>query len=51
MGRYGIEESEKRKSIPASVKNKVIEELGLLNCKAIAENAVNKEYEKRLKNK
>ena len=50
MGRYSIEEQEKKKPFAASVKKKIIDSLGLLTCKEIAENAVNKEYEKRLKN-
>lgn len=50
MARYSIEESEKRKPFAATVKQKVIDEIGQLQCKEIAENAVNKEYEKRLKN-
>ena len=50
MGRYSIEEQEKKKPFAASVKKKIIDSLGLLTCKEIAENAVNKEYEKHLKN-
>lgn len=49
MGRYSIDEQEKKKPFAASVKKKVIDKLGLLVCKEIAENAVNKEYEKQLK--
>lgn len=51
MGRYSIDEKEKKKPFAASVKQKIIDSLGLLKCKDIAENAVNKEYEKYLKNK
>lgn len=49
MGRYSIEEQERRKPFAASVKQKIIDRLGLLKCKQIAEDAVNKEYEKLLK--
>ena len=51
MGRYAIKEEDLRHPIKASVRQKVIDTLGLLECKEIAENAVNKEYEKRLKQK
>ena len=49
MGRYSIEEQEKKKSFGASAKQEVIDLVGKRKCKNIAENAVNKEYEKILK--
>lgn len=51
MGRYSIEEQEKKKSFGASAKQEVIDMIGKRKCKDIAENAVNKEYEKLLKSK
>lgn len=44
MGRHPIPKEKIRKLIGASVETQIVEELGLLKCKEIAENAVNKEY-------
>ena len=50
MGRHPIAKEKKRVLIGASIEQRRVDEIGLLECKEIAENAVNKEYEKRLKN-
>ena len=58
MGRHPIPKEKKRILIGASIEQRIVDEIGLLECKEIAENAVNKEYCKkgisgksRLKNK
>jgi hypothetical protein len=50
MGRHPIAKEKKRVLIGASVEKQITEELGLLVCKEIAENAVNKQYLKSKKN-
>lgn len=51
MGRFKLEEKDKLTPFWGSLKPVVIETLGRNKCKEIAENAVNTEYRKRLKNK
>lgn len=50
MGRHPIAEEKRRVLIGASIEKKIVQDLGLLNCKEIAENAVKKEYLKSVKN-
>lgn len=50
MGRHPIPKEKKRILIGASIERQIVDDLGLLNCKEIAENAVNKEYSKIKKN-
>ncbi len=47
MGRHPIAKEKKRELIGASVEKRIVDELGLLVCKEIAENAVIKEYYKK----
>ena len=50
MGRHPIPKEKKRVLIGASISSTIlcsIDEIGLLVCKEIAENAVNKEYYKK----
>lgn len=49
MGRHPIPAEKKKTLIGASVEKQIVDELGLLNCKEIAEKAVNREYKKRKK--
>ncbi len=51
MGRFKLDNKDKLVSFWGSAKPEVIETLGRRRCKEIAEIAVNKEYEKQLKNK
>lgn len=51
MGRFKLDEKDKLIPFWGSLKPDVIKKLGRNKCKEIAENAVNKEYEKQLKNK
>lgn len=51
MGRHPIQKEKKRVLIGASVEQRIVDELGLLECKEIAEKAVNKEYVKKSKSK
>lgn len=50
MGRHKLPLEKKRVLIGASIEQKIVSDLGLINCKEIAENAVNKEYLKFKKN-
>lgn len=50
MGRFKLDEKDKLTPFWGSLKPIVIETIGRNKCKEIAEKAVNKEYEKRLKN-
>lgn len=50
MGRHPIPKEKKRVLIGASIEQRIVDEIGQLQCKEIAENAVNTEYRKRLKN-
>mgnify|MGYP003589727104 CR=1 FL=1 len=47
MGRHPIPKEKKRVLIGASIEQRIVDEIGLLECKEIAENAVNKEYYKK----
>lgn len=47
MGRHPIAKEKKRVLIGASIEQRMIDEIGLLECKEIAENAVIKEYYKK----
>lgn len=49
MGRHRLPKEKLKALIGASVEQQIIDEMGLLNCKEIAENAVIKEYRKRIK--
>jgi hypothetical protein len=50
MGRHPLPKEKKRVLIGASIEQQIVDNLGLLNCKEIAENAVIKEYLKLKKN-
>jgi hypothetical protein len=49
MGRFKLDEKDKLIPFWGSVKPNVIEKLGRQNCKKIAEEAVNREYKKQMK--
>lgn len=51
MGRHPIPKEKKRVLIGASIEKRIVDELGLLECKEIAENAVNKFHDKKSKSK
>lgn len=50
MGRFKLDKEEKKEAMYVSFKPKIYEFIGKNECKNIAENAVIKEYEKRIKN-
>jgi hypothetical protein len=50
MGRHPLPKEKKRVLIGASIEQQIVDNLGLLNCKEIAEKAVIKEYLKLKKN-
>jgi hypothetical protein len=51
MGRHPVSKEKKKILIGASVEKQIVDELGILICKQIAENAVNKQFLKNCKNK
>lgn len=51
MGRHPIPKEKKRVLIGASIEQRIVDELGLLECKEIAEKAVNKFHDKKSKTK
>lgn len=51
MGRAKLKESEKKERVRVFAEKKKIDLLGYDNCSEIAENAIDKEYNKKLKSK
>ncbi len=51
MGRSKLKESEKKERVRVFAQKKKIDLLGCQNCTEIAENAIDKEYQKKLKSK
>ena len=49
MGRHPISKEKKRILIGASIEQRIVDKIGLLECKEIAENAVIKFHEKQIK--